>query len=147
LAETCQGPGACKVSGGNILCDNDIAKAGDPCRDEGDFACTTDKRAALKCQGKKMVTINSCRGPKSCSIVHPTPKQTDIDCDMSIAAVNDPCAFNDSEACTSDRRTKLTCKDNKYAVAASCSSPNGCSVKVTGRSFKVSCDAAPAAVP
>jgi hypothetical protein len=145
LAETCKGPGACKVATGDIFCDNDIADVGDPCRDDGDYACTGDKLAALKCQGKKMVTINSCRGPKSCSIVHPKPKETDIDCDMSVAAENDPCAFPNNEACTSDKKTMLTCKGNKYSTPTPCPGPNGCTVTANAKTFKVTCDTAAAA--
>jgi len=139
LAETCKGPGACKVSSGDIFCDNDIADVGDPCRDDGDYACTGDKLAALKCTGKKMATINSCRGPKSCSIVH-KGKEVDIDCDMSVAAENDPCAFPNNEACTSDKKTMLTCKGNKYTSPTACPGPNGCSVTATAKTFKVTCD-------
>src|ERR1700722_3717000 len=82
LAETCLGPGACSVALDDIVCDNDIAKAGDPCRDDGDYACTADKTAALKCTGKKMAPINTCRGPNQCAIAHPKPMKTDLDCDM-----------------------------------------------------------------
>jgi len=142
LAETCKGPNACKVATGDIFCDNDIADVGDPCRDDGDYACTGDKLAALQCKGKKMMTVNSCRGPKSCSIVHPKPKETDIDCDMSIAVENDPCVFPNNEACTSDKKTMLSCKGGKYTSPAPCPGPNGCTVTADKKSFKVTCDTA-----
>lgn len=140
LAETCKGPGGCKVATGDIFCDNDIADIGDPCRDDGDYACTQDKLAALKCIGKKMVTVNSCRGPKSCAIVHPKPKETDIDCDMSVAVEKDPCAFPGNEACTSDKKTMLSCKGNTYTTPTPCPGPKGCSVTANAKSFKVTCD-------
>ena len=142
LAETCKGPNACKVATGDIFCDNDIADVGDPCRDDGDYACTGDHLAALQCKGKKMITVNSCRGPKSCAIVHPKPKETDIDCDMSVAVENDPCVFPDNEACTSDKKTMLTCKGGKYSSPTPCPGANGCTVKATAKSFKVTCDTA-----
>jgi hypothetical protein len=92
LAQTCRGPFACRVApydgfapggAGNVLCDNDVASAGDPCLDEGDVACTADRTEALKCTGKKMVAFHTCDGPRHCSIVHPTSKDTGLECDMS----------------------------------------------------------------
>jgi hypothetical protein len=140
LAETCKGPGACKVGNGDIMCDNDVADLNDPCRDDGDYACTSDKSNALRCAGNKMGLINSCRGPKGCSVIHPKPKETDIDCDMSIAQENDPCAIPNNEACTLDKKTMLTCKGNKYTSPVACPGANGCTVTANAKTFKVVCD-------
>jgi hypothetical protein len=139
LAETCKGPNACKSTAGEIFCDNDIADVNDPCRDDGDYACTGDKLAALQCKGKKMLTINSCRGPKSCAVVH-KGKDVDIDCDMTVAAENDPCFFPNNEACTSDKKSMLTCKGGKYTSPTACPGANGCTVTVTAKQYKVTCD-------
>ena len=143
LAETCKGPGACKVAPGatggpDIFCDNDISDIGDPCRDDGDYACTGDKIAALRCVGRRMVEINTCRGPKSCSVVH-KGKEVDIDCDMSIAAENDPCAFAGNEACTVGGKGMLTCVGGRYTAPRACPGPGGCTVTATAKTFKVSC--------
>jgi hypothetical protein len=140
LAETCLGPGACRVALDDVVCDNDVAKAGDPCRDDGDYACTADKSAALKCTGKKMVPINTCRGPKQCIIAHPKPMKADFDCDMSIANEDDTCFFEGNEACTPDKKTMLTCKANKYSGPVACPGASGCSATGNGKAFKASCD-------
>lgn len=140
LVDTCKGPGACKIQGDMLVCDNDIADIADPCGNDGNFACTSDKLTALQCKGGKYGAIQTCRGPKSCAIVHPKPKTTDIDCDFTIAAENDPCFFPNNEACTSDKKTMLTCTGGKYTTPVACPGPNGCNVTVTAKSSKVTCD-------
>jgi hypothetical protein len=91
LAQTCSGPFACRVApfdgfapggSGNVLCDNDIATAGDPCLDDGDFACEADETQALECVGKRMVALGTCDGPRRCSVVHPKTKDSELECDM-----------------------------------------------------------------
>jgi hypothetical protein len=140
--DTCKGPGGCKLAGDIINCDNDIADIGDPCSNDGNFACTSDKGMALRCQAAKYAAIQSCSGPKSCNIIHPKPKTTDIDCDFTVAKENDPCFFPGNESCTSDKKTMLTCKGSKYVEPVACPGPNGCTVTVTAKSAKVTCDAA-----
>jgi hypothetical protein len=138
--DTCKGPGGCKLAGDMINCDNDIADIGDPCSNDGNFACTSDHGMALRCQTGKYAAIQSCSGPKSCNIIHPKPKTTDIDCDFTVAKENDPCFFPDNESCTSDKKTRLTCKGGKYVEPLPCPGPNGCTVTVTAKSAKVTCD-------
>jgi hypothetical protein len=140
LVDTCKGPGACKIGGGNVVCDNDVADIADPCSNIGNYACTSDRAAALRCDANKYTPVQSCRGPKACAIVHPSPKVNDIDCDFTVAAENDPCVFPDNEACTSDRKSMLTCKGGKYTNVTPCPGPNGCTVTVTAKSAKVTCD-------
>ena len=65
---------------------------------------------------------------------------TDIDCDYSVAAENDPCVVDANESCSADKKTMLTCKGNKYVQPTACSGPAGCAVTVTAKSSKVTCD-------
>jgi hypothetical protein len=90
-AQTCSGPFGCRTApydgfapggSGNILCDNDVASVGDPCLDEGDYACTSDRSLALRCSGKKMVIFREC-DVAHCSVAHRTSKETDIECEGS----------------------------------------------------------------
>jgi hypothetical protein len=138
-AETCKGPGACKVASGDISCDNDVADLNDPCRDKGDYACTSDKSNALQCSNNKMGLVNSCRGPGGCKVIH-QGKEVDIDCDMSLVQENDPCAIADNEGCSLDKKTMLTCKGGKYTNPVACSGPSGCSVTASKKKFTVVCD-------
>jgi hypothetical protein len=139
LVETCAGPEACRVLG-DIRCDNDVASPGDPCRADGDYACTPDHMISLRCTNREMIAINSCRGPKQCSIVHSKPWEADFECDMSIAAENDPCFFAGYEACTADKKTMLTCKGSWYSSPIACLGEKGCSVTMDGKAFRAHCD-------
>jgi hypothetical protein len=93
LAEPCAGPFGCRVApfdgvaaggAGNVMCDADIARAGDPCLEEGDYACTADGSIALQCVSKRMSPVGACNGPKGCSVVHLRPKGTASDCDTKL---------------------------------------------------------------
>jgi hypothetical protein len=138
-AETCKGPGACKVAAGDISCDNDVADLNDPCRDKGDYACTSDKSNALQCDNNKMGLVNTCRGPKGCNVIH-KGKEVDIDCDMSIVQENDVCAIPNNEGCSLDKKTMLTCRGGKYTSPVACNGPNGCTVTANAKNFRVTCD-------
>ena len=63
LIDTCKGPGACKIAGDMLNCDNDIADTGDPCSNKGNYACTGDKGTALRCgDDAKYERIQSAAG-------------------------------------------------------------------------------------
>jgi hypothetical protein len=49
VEETCKGERACTLKKDGLYCDNDISDLGDPCHSVGDYACTSDKKLALKC--------------------------------------------------------------------------------------------------
>jgi hypothetical protein len=127
VAETCHGPGACKITGETITCDNDVSEPGDPCRTPGDYACTSDRANVLRCDANKMTVLNTCRGPKACSIVnHAAENKVEFVCDDSIAVVGDPCDTNGEEACTMDKKSILVCNGNKFGKPKACSGPTGC---------------------
>jgi len=143
MIDSCKGPGACKVVGDMINCDNDIADVGDLCSNKGNFACTSAKGTALRCgDDGKYAQIQSCRGPKACRIMHDPKdrKKVDIDCDFTVANENDPCFFPGNESCSSDKKTMFTCVGTKYTQPTACPGPAGCTVKVTAKSAKVTCD-------
>jgi hypothetical protein len=85
VAETCSGPAACSIALDDLVCDHDIAAAGDPCRDDGEYACTSDRSSALVCQDQRMVAARACAGPRGCSVTHPRPGKTELDCDAPAA--------------------------------------------------------------
>jgi hypothetical protein len=127
LAETCKGPGACKVAGDTITCDNDVSDPGDPCRTPGDYACTGDRGSVLRCDSGKMSVLNTCRGPKACSIVnHATENKVEFVCDDSIANDGDACDTNGEEACSMDKKSILVCSSNKFGKPKACTGPAGC---------------------
>jgi hypothetical protein len=127
VAETCHGPGACKVAGDTITCDNDVSETGDPCRTPGDYACTGDRSSVLRCDAGKMAVLNTCRGPKQCAIVnHAAENKVEFVCDDSVAQAGDPCDTNGEEACSMDKKSILVCGDNKFGAPKVCAGPTGC---------------------
>jgi hypothetical protein len=127
VAETCKGPGGCKVNGDTITCDNDISDPGDPCRQAGDYACTSDRGMVLRCDANKMVALNTCRGPKACGIVqHAAENKVEFVCDDSLAQEGDVCDTNGEEACTMDKKSILVCETSKFTNPKPCGGPGGC---------------------
>jgi hypothetical protein len=127
LAETCKGPGGCKVAGDTITCDNDVSDPGDPCRAAGDYACTSDRGMVLRCDSNKMTPLNTCRGPKACAIVpHPSDNKVEFVCDDSLAKEGDACDTNGEEACSMDKKSMLVCNANKFGTPKPCGGPAGC---------------------
>ncbi len=66
MALECRGPNACRVTGSSVDCDQSLANLNDACDEEGNYACTVDKKASLKCVGKKWTMDEQC--PNSCSV-------------------------------------------------------------------------------
>jgi hypothetical protein len=77
---SCRGPRGCVLSEKPeeqktlFECDDSLAKAGDPCEDEGDDACSMDKKDLYACHAHKFVVSKSCRGGKACGLDTATGK-------------------------------------------------------------------------
>jgi hypothetical protein len=139
LAATCKGPKNCQLKDNKIFCDNDLSDLGDPCHEDGDFACTTDAKTLMQCKGGKFADINTCRGPKACTVhEHPEENKIGFACDDSIADANDPCDENGEEACSLDKRSLEQCKNGHFVFVRNCHGPGGCSYD--DRSDKFACD-------
>ncbi len=143
VEETCKGAGACTLEKDGLTCDNDTSDPGDPCHTVGDYACTTDKKLALKCGSDHMMApLNSCKGAKGCR-VHEIPEQKKVEfvCDDAVADATDPCDENGEEACTIDRKGLLRCEANKFAIYKPCA--GGCTFDASGDKFACDTGAAP----
>lgn len=139
VGETCHGARGCVVQGEKLTCDNDISDIGDPCHFEGDYACTPDKGYALKCVGKKMTKLNSCRGTKGCRVFElPEEKKIEFICDDSVAQIDDACDEEGEAACSMDKKSIYVCKGLKFAMKSACDGPNGCTFDAKGETF--TCD-------
>ena len=57
----CKGPQGCHIEGTTVLCDMSLADVGDPCTQEGTYACTTDHKRALQCKGGRLSASRSCK--------------------------------------------------------------------------------------
>jgi hypothetical protein len=139
VEETCKGPRACTLKTDGLYCDNDIADPGDPCHTAGDYACTSDKKLALKCgDAHTMDPLNSCKGAKGCRVLEvPEQRRVEFICDDAVADVNDPCDEDGESACSIDRKALLKCAHNKFQLQGTCA--GGCSFDANGDKF--TCDA------
>jgi hypothetical protein len=117
LWRACRGPDQCKVEGGrNVRCDTTLGAPGDPCGQQGTYACSTDSTSMLVCDGSALVTASTCRGPAGCHIERDTRK---VDCDDSLVEEGDPCD-RQQIACAVDRKAELVCQGGKYAKKRDC---------------------------
>ena len=124
----CKGPRACAIRGDKLACDNDLADVNDVCDELGDYACATDRKAALRCKDNKFVTESSCYGPRGCSVTVKDDTGT-VQCDDDIAKVDDPCHTDGDFACSVDKKSMLRCKGLKFSVINTCRGPNGCEMR------------------
>ena len=60
-----------------MKCDHHLAELSDPCHIDGNFACTTDKKALLVCKGGKFHNEKGCK--TSCSFTE-HGETTEFDC-------------------------------------------------------------------
>jgi hypothetical protein len=136
LEETCKGARACTLKTDGLYCDNDLSDPGDPCHTTGDYACTTDKKLALKCGvDHKMAALNTCKGAKACRVFEkPEEKKVEFVCDDSVADVGDPCDEAGEKACSVDLKSILECKANKFVPLSPCA--GGCSYEEAAERFE-----------
>jgi hypothetical protein len=129
VAERCRGERGCKVALDRATCDVGIAVAGDACREEGNRACSVDRRSMLACAAGKFQVILYCHGALGCRV-----GSEKVDCDDSIADVGDPCEAPNDAACASDGKRLLGCKDHKLALI------RACATKCEARDGTIACD-------
>jgi hypothetical protein len=65
--QRCRGPRGCVERGDQVQCDDTLAEVGDRCGDDGDRACSTDRKARLECKGHKMAFDKQCKS--ECAVV------------------------------------------------------------------------------
>ncbi|HMJ09848.1 MAG TPA: hypothetical protein VK524_00510 [Polyangiaceae bacterium] len=125
----CRGAQGCKNEAGRALCDTSIAESGDVCSKEGLKACGKDAKQVLSCQAGKMAFLYSCRGEQGC-----TASSGKLNCDMSVAQVEDVCdpRMDEKNACSSDGKAILVCRKGKFAVDEPCKAGTGCSTEGGG---------------
>lgn len=60
IASTCRGQRGCSI-GQAVDCDHSVANPGDPCESAKEIACSSDRRALLRCSGATYQFAESCR--------------------------------------------------------------------------------------
>jgi len=83
------------------------------------FVCENGTTALFCLDGKYSEV--SCAGPAGCVMSGKT-----AECDNTLAKVGDGCAEQEDLSCTSDKKSELRCRGNKFVVASTCRGPTGC---------------------
>jgi hypothetical protein len=99
-------------------------KAGDPCT-QGQGVCA-DPKSMMACI-KGAFAPTPCQGPAGC-----VTKEKASDCDNSLSAAGDACDEIGDYACSLDKKTALSCKDNKFVVEETCKGVRACALKTDG---------------
>jgi hypothetical protein len=112
----CRGAGGCKSAGDDVSCENQTNLAGEPC-DIGDdgYECTVDKTSVIQCKGKHWKVVGKCPGPNAC-----TSDKQKVKCDDSVADVGMACAFDNTFACSADKKLLLHCKSGAMVEDSKC---------------------------
>ena len=67
LIAACRGPRGCRVENDAIACDDELARADEPCRTVDDVACSEDRRAVLRCGPKRTWVLHRACGSGGCA--------------------------------------------------------------------------------
>jgi hypothetical protein len=118
LWRSCRGADACQVVGErSVHCDTTLGEPGDPCAQQGTYACSVDRGTMLQCDGTTLVPASSCRGPDGCRIERENRK---VDCDDAVALEGDACDQPRRVACAVDHKAELVCDKNRYTKKRDC---------------------------
>lgn len=118
LWRDCRGPDGCRVADGrNVQCDTTLGMAGDPCAQQGTYACSVDRQTMLVCDGSTLSPATTCRGPGGCQIHRDTRR---VDCDDTVAVEGELCDQPKRITCAADHKSELVCDDKKWAKKREC---------------------------
>jgi hypothetical protein len=129
LVQSCLGDRSCVMEKKKVTCDNSVANVNDACREEEDYACTPDKKAALACRQSKFVQASLCKGPKGCRVAGSKEAGFKVECDDSVAQVGDACEKEEHFSCANDEKSILKCKNKKFDVEEKCKPKEKCQIK------------------
>jgi hypothetical protein len=117
LLEECKGALGCVANVHGAKCDLGASTEGSACtkENEGNASCTPDNKGLLLCKSGKMTLVAKCKGMHACRQLG-----NKIDCDETIGDLNDICEEADKQACSSDKKMRLVCKNNKWAKDKDC---------------------------
>ncbi len=122
VAVPCNGPGGCTPQKPAASCDISGNQTGDTCPVGAESVCSADGRSIVECDNGQ-ARRRGCEGPKGCRVEAGAAK-----CDGSIGQIGDYCPKNGTFACTTDQKSRLTCKNNKLVHELYCRGEKGCSI-------------------
>lgn len=120
LSKECRSASGCTEVGKEVQCPSSQGEPGDRCTTKNAGSCTADGGMLLVCDGVKLVIASTCRGKNKCRQVG-----NEIECDTSIAKVDDLCEQPNKPACDPDMKVLLLCDGKKFSVKEKC--PKACS--------------------
>lgn len=100
-----------------ISCENASGAVGDKCTKEqfDQAVCSSDKLHLLVCDGEKFFSASSCRGQNKCRAV-----AKKIECDTSMAEIDDACEEEGILSCDTAKKTMLKCVSKKFVKEQDC---------------------------
>ena len=115
--------GCMDMGDGNDNCSNDTQNVGEPCKDDGNYGCSIDKKAMLKCEAMHWKKVDDCKGQNGC-----VSNAQGAKCDQGTESAGAACtAANEGNgSCTPDGKSLLICRSGKMVVGATCKGMNGC---------------------
>jgi hypothetical protein len=60
VENSCKGPKGCSITEATLHCDDNLADLNDPCKKEGDLACSMDKKSLYVCTGSRFRQKDLC---------------------------------------------------------------------------------------
>lgn len=127
----CRGPRGCDMLGEQASCDQSVAEAEELCKKPSAKACSVDKSQVLSCVNGRMIAQYLCRGPAQCNAAGGK-----LSCDQTVAKLGDSCdkALSGHIACSEDKKSLITCKDERFVPSEKCKAGTLCTV--SGQSTK-----------
>ena len=128
----CRGKKGCALLGKQIACDTSVAAKSDPCKVQGDSACSDDQKEMLVCKDGKFAHYRFCRGRAGCYFRDEAPA-----CDETQSQEGDECGVPGYVVCSVDGKTELICQSGHFSYSRTCKS--ACTVIAGGRGGGVDC--------
>jgi hypothetical protein len=117
----CPGPLGCKKVQDELLCDQSESQEGDACVRDEQLMCSKDTKSLLKCNAGTFRREHGCDGPKGCGVVGDR-----IQCDETLAKVDEPCSKEGIVACSLDGKLSLRCTISKWNAVRHCRGAKAC---------------------
>lgn len=128
-AGTCAGPGRCigRDLGGVYppRCEGLVSEPGRSCL-PASFACSSDHRSMLSCEGGRRTLWSPCRGSHGCEGGGEAESPT---CDTSLLLLGDPCHAVAGRACSVDGTQVLRCAADRVELDTECRRGTRCDTR------------------
>lgn len=167
----CYAEKGCEYTGGVALCREKagfFAPPGAPCVEaqKGLVGCSIDRKSLVRCDGGKIVAVESCAGKGACSMKSKDGGDAMPVCDVvsesgvGTQSAGDPCtSYTPGNRCSASGKEVLVCRAEKGKLEKleACTGPSGCTQKgaffycdigpradgdACGLQFDATCDAA-----